>query len=284
MSDFDLDAYCARIGYLGPLEPTLPVLRDLVAHHTAAIAFEALDVLAGRPVALDAAALSAKLIHSRRGGYCFEQSGLFQRALTAIGFRVTGLIARVRRGAPRDAMRPRTHMLLRVDLAGAAPGEAAWLADVGFGGLTPTAPLRLTLGLEQPTPHETYRLIPLGEEALLQARLGPTWEDIYQFGPAAQLPIDYELANWFTATHPASLFRNHVVATRPGPGVRHILSNWTLARRWPDGTADKQRLTGPDAFERALTEVFGLAVTGVEIDAVMATLARVSEGGADPFA
>jgi hypothetical protein len=38
VDNFDLDAYCHRIGYAGPREPTLPVLRSVVAGHATTIA------------------------------------------------------------------------------------------------------------------------------------------------------------------------------------------------------------------------------------------------------
>src|SRR5690606_7025466 len=134
----DLDAYCARIGYDGPREPTLATLRALHALHPAAIAFEALDVMLGRGIDLAPAAVEAKLVHQRRGGYCFEQNGLFQRVLAAMGFEVEALLARVLWRTPADAPpRPRTHMALRVMVEG-----EPWLADVGFGGCVMTAPLR----------------------------------------------------------------------------------------------------------------------------------------------
>src|SRR3546814_20294323 len=43
----DLPRYQARIGYEGPVAPTLDVLNNLQAAHLAAIPFEALDVLTG---------------------------------------------------------------------------------------------------------------------------------------------------------------------------------------------------------------------------------------------
>ena len=64
----DLPRYLARIGYDGPIAPTLEVLRGLQAAHIAAIPFEALDVLTGKGVEVDAASVDAKLIDRRRGG------------------------------------------------------------------------------------------------------------------------------------------------------------------------------------------------------------------------
>jgi N-hydroxyarylamine O-acetyltransferase len=127
MASVDLDAYFRRIGYGGSVAPTLPVLRALIERHTQSIPFESLDVLAGRPVLLDLDSLVDKLIHRRRGGYCFEQNTLFRAVLDSVGFRTTGLIGRVRRNAPREEMRPRTHMMLRVDFPQPEEGHTTWL-------------------------------------------------------------------------------------------------------------------------------------------------------------
>src|SRR5438552_5613549 len=124
---FALDAYLARIGYTGPREPTPAVLEAVHLAHATHIPFENLDIQLGRPILLDLASLQAKLVHGRRGGYCFEQNTLFAAALEQLGFRVTRLAARVRIGATR--LSPRTHMTLKVDV-----DEGSWLADVGFGG------------------------------------------------------------------------------------------------------------------------------------------------------
>src|SRR5437762_664654 len=115
---FDLDAYCDRIGFSGQRSPTLETLRGVHLHHTETIPFENLNPLLGWPVHLDAASLQQKLIHSGRGGYCYEQNLLFRYALETIGFKVTGLAARVMWNMPDDVVPPRTHMLLRIDLEG----------------------------------------------------------------------------------------------------------------------------------------------------------------------
>ena len=83
----DIDGYCARIGYSGPREPTLAVLRAIVAGHTAAIPFENLDVLAKRPIRLALPALREKLVHHLRGGYCYEHNLLLLDVLLALGSR-----------------------------------------------------------------------------------------------------------------------------------------------------------------------------------------------------
>jgi N-hydroxyarylamine O-acetyltransferase len=92
---FDLEADFDRIHYSGEASPTLEVLRQLNIHHAETIPFENLNPLLGRPVLLDVVSLQEKLVHSRRGGYCYEQNHLFRHALENIGFKTTGLAARV---------------------------------------------------------------------------------------------------------------------------------------------------------------------------------------------
>src|ERR1700675_4133760 len=93
LSNNDLSAYFARISYSGPRESTLVTLRGIVGAHATSIPFENLDVLLGRPILLDPGALLDKLVHRRRGGYCFEHNTLLSGVLEALGFAVDGLAA-----------------------------------------------------------------------------------------------------------------------------------------------------------------------------------------------
>ena len=77
----DLAAYFERTGYAGPREPTLDTLSGIVARHVESIPFENLDVLLGRDISLDPAAVEQKLVRQGRGGYCFEQNSLLLHVL-----------------------------------------------------------------------------------------------------------------------------------------------------------------------------------------------------------
>ena len=67
--------------------------------------------------------------------------------------------------------------------------------------------------------------MPLAANLDLEARLGEGWASLYRFSPQEQMAVDYEVANWFTSTHPNSLFVNHLIAARSGPVARYILFN-----------------------------------------------------------
>jgi N-hydroxyarylamine O-acetyltransferase len=277
---FDLDAWLRRIGHDGPRTPVLATLRSVIAAHTGTIPFENIDVLLGQPPKLDLGSLQRKMVTGGRGGYCFELNMLLRAGLTAMGFTVTGLIARVIRGMEADAAGSATHMMLRVDLP-----EGPFLADVGFGNQTPTAPLAMHPGVEQETPHEVLRLWPVGDELTLQAKAGDDWQSIYRLSPHPRLAIDYEVANWFTATHPASPFVSHLIVARPGPnGVRNTLFNGRVTVRWPPAQVERRVLKDESEYVEALSGTFGLTLSIQDVSAVLSALDRKgTRGAAHPF-
>jgi N-hydroxyarylamine O-acetyltransferase len=262
----DLGAYFARIGFQGARAPTLDTLRELHLAHAQTIAFENLNPLLGWRVALDLPSVEEKLVRSGRGGYCFEQNALLGTALRELGFTVTGFAARVLWNASEDAIRPRSHMLMKVDL-----GDESYIADVGFGGLTLTAPLRFVTDVEQTTPHERFRIARLGEDFKLQALIGQTWKTLYRFDLQPQFDVDYELANHYMATHPASHFRSSLIAARPFPGGRYALLNNQLTIHHIDAPSERRVLTSVQEVRQVLESMFGLTLPpAAELDPALA--------------
>lgn len=254
----DLDAYFRRIAYSGPRAPTRDALCAIVAGHTTAIAFENIDALLGRAPLLTPAALQAKLVDQKRGGYCYEQNALLRLALLALGMQVTSLAGWVVwMAAPGAPVRARSHMLLKVALP-AAPDEA-FLVDVGFGGHVLGAPLRFVPGLVQRTPGGTQRIVQDGEVFSLEAELPAGWMPVYRFTPETYRPVDYEPLNWFTATHPGSIFRHNLRLERLTPRLRASLLNDTLTLRPAGGAAQVRRIEAADDLAQVLDEVFDLA-------------------------
>lgn len=250
----DLDAYFQRIGYDGPREPTPSVLNDIVHAHVLTIPFENLDVLLGRTIRLDAASLQKKLVHDHRGGYCFEQNGLLLLVLEAMGFDVAPLSARVKLGYPRGEITPRTHLVVRIEME-----ECSWLADVGVGGLSPTAALRLELNSEQTTPHETRRIVRDGDLTFHQALLAGEWEDVYQMTMEQMPLIDREVANWYTSTNPKSRFKNLLMVAKAAPnGVRLTMLNDEFSVRDASGKATKTPIRKQAEMLDLLAEHFGI--------------------------
>lgn len=250
----DLDAYFARIDYRGPRTASIEALHALTAAHVHAVPFENLDVVLNRGVELEPEPLFRKLVTHRRGGYCFEQNGLFLLVLEAMGFSVRPLSARVRIQRPRDFTPPRTHVFLRVEI-----GDEVWLTDVGVGAASLTGAIRFDSDAEQPTPHETRRLIAENGLRYHQIKYGETWNDVYEFTGETMPMIDRIVGNWFTSTHPNSHFRDRLMAAKALPGGRRAtLLNREFTIRERDGRTEVRTLESPGAMRDVLAEQFGL--------------------------
>jgi N-hydroxyarylamine O-acetyltransferase len=245
----DLDAYVNRIGCRGPFETTIECLAALHTAHLAAIPFENLDVVAGRPILLDLASLQAKLVDRRRGGYCFEQNTLFAAVLRHLGFRVTTLEARVRPPGATHTL-PRTHMVLRVDLP-----QRTVLADVGFGGDGPLEPVDLD-GRVSEQAGTAYRVVEEDPVHALQIRDGDGWRDLYAFTLDEALPIDFEVANHYTSTYPKSPFVTTLTVQLSLPDERRILRGSTLTIR--RGGVESKRDIDDQDLAPLLWKTFGL--------------------------
>ncbi|WP_280150551.1 arylamine N-acetyltransferase [Piscinibacter sp. XHJ-5] len=256
----DLAAYLQRIGWAGPYAPDRETLKRLASLHTAAIPFENLNPLLRMPVPLDLVSLQAKLVAARRGGYCFEHNTLFAGVLRDMGFAVTTLAARVLWGRPEDAITPRSHMLLRVDLP-----EGPFIADVGFGGLTLTGALELKADVPQPTPHERFRLVEHEGVWRMQALVRGEWSSLYRFDLELQHAIDYEVANWYVAANPASHFVHHLMAARALPGRRLALMDRDFAVHALHGDTERRTLQSPDEIAEVLEREFGIAMSDASI-------------------
>lgn len=270
----DLAAYLDRIGYAEPVAPDLPTLRALHAHHVGAIAFENIDPMFRHTPDLSARGLMTKLVHGGRGGYCYEQNGLYLGMLQHIGFEAHGLMGRVRWGSPADNVTPRSHMMIHVTLP-----EGPYLTDAGFGGMTPTGPLKFEADIVQETPHEPFRLLRDGSDWLLQAEVAGTWNDVYRFDLNPQIPIDYKASNYYLANSDDSFFTQGVIAARHVAGQRMALGKHSFTI-YPTGKAP-QRRTLKDAAEicDTLETEFGIRLP--DRDALIARIdAKASSPGA----
>jgi len=264
----DLPAYLRRIGFEGTPRTDMATLRQLVLKQALAIAFENLDAFTGRHVSLVPADVEAKLVGTRRGGWCFEHNLLLGNALRAVGFAVQDLAGRVLWGRDLAYFPARTHRLLRVECEG-----RHYLLDSGFGVLTPTAPLDFSLRDEpQLTPHERFRLRHLEGDLLLEAELRGAggalhWAPLYRFDLHPQWPIDFEAANYQLARDPASQFVAGLRIAQPRIDGRYTLRDREFTWRDKAGHVESRRLDDAGELRSVLREIFGIDegdITGLD--------------------
>jgi len=265
-----LQACLARLG-LPPQPPaatlqTLERLVDAALHH---LPFENLDVLLARPVAIEPEAVFSKVVEGGRGGYCFELNSLFARLLASLGYRISLLVARVRWGMPAEVERTQqSHLLLRIEL-----DEGPYLADVGFGGANPPRPLPLVIGEERPggwriAPHD-------GDELELALHAASGWQALYRFTLQAQHWVDYLPRNWYTSTHPDSVFRKSLRVALSEGGTRLTLLDGQFGWRDAKGNAGQRRILDVDELIEVLRGRFHLRLPPATAEALREPLARL---------
>jgi N-hydroxyarylamine O-acetyltransferase len=247
-----LSAYFDRIGYSGPLDRDLATLDALMRAHAAAVPFENLDVQLGRPISLASQAIFDKLVTRRRGGWCYEQNGLFGRVLAELGFEVRRVAAGVLRTERGDRALG-NHLTLIVTLDG-----RPWLADVGFGG-SQAQPIPLARGEHR---HAPYALA-LSEENDGYWRFTEWAEPDKPFSfdfradPADEALLATRCAELQTSAE-SPFVQNLVVQQRRGE--RHAtLRGRVFSERGADGE-HKQLLESADALVATLRDRFGLDV------------------------
>ena len=248
MTRFDMDSYLSRIGYAGPLRADFETLRGIQLSHLRSVPFENLDIHLGVPIELDIPHLFDKIVNRRRGGYCFEQNTLFACVLREIGFTVTAREARV--GPADGPTRPRSHMTLEVLAEG-----GAYNVDVGFGGDAALQPVALD-GEGHVEFGREYRLVDQGGCRVLQVRRDAAWSDEYVIQPSEPAAIDFEVANWFTSTHPTSIFVRTPTVQLQRPSGQMVLRRRTYTET-KDGVETVRELSDAEIVT-LLSDVVGL--------------------------
>ena len=218
------DDYLSRVGQPSPSEASVDTLRRLHLAHRETFLFENLAIQTGGCISVALPDLERKFIDEGRGGYCFEHNTLFAAALGEAGFSTTTFLGRVRRGPPERWAR--THMVLRVPV-----GDEVWLADVGFGSIGLIEPIPLRDGATAEQGGFTYRLRRDTGLWILSVRDAEGVEtDLYEFSDDPQTPMDVEVANHYTSTHPDSIFRKTLTIQRTARDRRTILRGEVLTR------------------------------------------------------
>lgn len=251
---FDLDTYLERIGFSGGVDVSEETLIRLHHAHYHAIPFENFDVLLGRGIDLDPGAVFDKLVHRKRGGYCFELNGLFLQALQTLGFEARALLARVHlTGTPSG--RGHQLALIRID-------RREWVADVGFGGDNLRAPIPLDLDSPVTMEGRTVRFTNGGDFGIMyQALSEGEWRNLYSFDLGPVFPADIAYGNHYASTSPDTFFTYTRVAARPIPGGSITLLDRTL-KISARGREETQTLPDSPAYLDAVKLHFG-----IELDA-----------------
>ncbi|WP_034725272.1 arylamine N-acetyltransferase family protein [Chryseobacterium sp. JM1] len=254
MENQQLDLYLKRIQAEQPAENIgkLDLLKKLHQLHPKNITFENIETYTGETPSLQLDAVFNKLVTRQRGGYCYEQNSLFKDVLETLGFTMKMHLARVVWGSKDGTGTARSHMMLTTDIDG-----VKYLVDVGFGSMTLTSPIILKSDIEQETPNGLFRLIKTEDFYRLEV-LKDEWLPIYKFSLEEVERSDLEMANWYIATGPGSMFSQFLMITRVDEEARYALFNSTLNIRWNDGRKESSEITELDQLVFTIKTYFNL--------------------------
>ncbi len=250
----NIKAYLERINYHGPLALTAKTLRELQVAHLLAVPFENLSIHAKQPIVLEDDELFAKIVENRRGGFCYEDNGLFAALLRTLGFDVAMLAAEVA-NAEGEFGPSFDHMALMVSL------EQRWLVDVGFGDSF-LEPLLLDERGEQVQGSRAYRILSDGAHLILmQHDRGDEWKAQYRFTLQAYTYADYAEMCRYHQTSPQSHFTKARICSRATEDGRITLSGMRFITTSKNGGRQERTLTSEEEYTAILREQFGIVMT-----------------------
>jgi N-hydroxyarylamine O-acetyltransferase len=246
--DMKLADYLTRIEYRGRVQPDLDCLKAVHRQHLMNIPYENVDVQLRRKLDLDLSRIFEKIVHRRRGGWCYEMNGLLGWALGEIGFeviRMTGAVTRKARGDETLG----NHLVLNVKLDG------SYLADVGLGN-----------GLVEPIPIRPERFVQGHREFRLEILDDGFWR-FHNFAGAIPTDFDFALAPADETllqkscdslqADPESMFRQNLICERLRPDGTHMLLGRALFF-FSEAEPTRTILNSAEELSEALLNVFGL--------------------------
>ncbi|KAM9331094.1 arylamine N-acetyltransferase 2-like [Gastrophryne carolinensis] len=259
----DLKAYFQRIGLpelsRDTFTPSLQALRELHRQHVLSIPFECLSTHIGEKIHLDIPWIFQKIVVRRRGGFCYEQNGLFWWALQELGFQTKILSARVKNVFTGVYGPPLDHMMQAVKLEG-----RQWLCDVAYGAdLIPLLPLEE--GATEKHLYGEYRLCTEGEEWCLYKRKDDLWRDMHKFTLEERKYEDFREMCVYHQTSPRSLLVQKSLCLQQFPRNKLVYIGFKLISMEfleDGGIVKTSRDLTEDEIPDLLRDTFGFVLDG----------------------
>jgi N-hydroxyarylamine O-acetyltransferase len=247
------DAYLQRLEITTDGVADAAGLARLHQAHQLAVPFENLSIHLDEPISLAEEDLVAKIVHGRRGGFCYELNGLFALLLESMGMQVTRLAARVH---GEQGLGPLfDHLALAVR---PADGSGPWLADVGFGSHS-VYPLRLDSRSEQDDPAATFLLADASNGDIDVLKDG---RPQYRLEMRPRSLADFVPTCWWQQTSPLWHFTQGTICSRLTADGRVSIAGRTMIRT-SGGTRSEEQLDTDEALLAAYRDLFGVVLSQV---------------------
>ena len=248
-----LSPYFDHIGYRGDARADFATLRSLLQAHVTSVPFENLNVQLGRRLTTSPEDAFEKIVNGGRGGWCYEQNGLFGWILERIGYDVTRVAAAVMRHERGDvALANHLCLLVRCE-----DSPETYLVDVGFGGSL-WEPILLAAAEHEQQPYRLgLRELPAGEWRFFEDHGGG--EFCYDFAPVAAGEPELAAKCDELQTDPDSSFVLNLVAQIRKPD-RHVALRGRVLSNTTAAGVSSRNLESPRELLQVLEREFGLDV------------------------
>ncbi len=251
---------------IGPSSKIYDQVNQIIQKHLTKMTFNNLYVLLnkGTTLSLDIDDLFEKIVDQKKGGYCFEQNKLLFHMLTEMGLKTRPQLARVLFNKKEDV--PRDHRLTLVTIEG-----QEYLADVGFGPLTPSMLIPVNGSDTTCSNGNIYRVVEIAKDEFhLELLKEDGYFVLYSFDRGSYADSDFKVANYYTNHHPESKFTRELVVSRILPSETFLLYQQTFSR-----IAGKQKaeimITSANQLKSIVSDHFFVNLNDEESEVLFAT-------------
>ena len=252
----DVDRYLRRINYEGTREPNLTLLAALQKQHLLHVPFENLDIHYKTPIELNVPRIFEKVVHNKRGGFCYELNGLFYELLGLLGFKVNMVSARVYNPDKKTISMEFDHLAIiaNIDLID-------YLVDVGFGEFS-FLPLEVKLHAVQHDQRGDFRIEKYDDVCYQVKKLvDGTWLTEYVFSMQSRELSEFKEMCLYHQTSPDSHFTQNKMCSLATEQGRITVSNDRIKIREGELTTEIP-LTNESEFREALEKYFRIRIDG----------------------
>jgi len=238
---------------------SINLIDQMIFEHQTRFTFNNLDILLSKLdiISLEIEDLFDKILIKKRGGYCFEHNKLFYYMLEQLGFEVLPCLARVVYGSDKDV--PQTHRMSIVTIEG-----QDYVADVGFGPYSPMSIIPLS-GQEITTPdHQIFRVTKSDEGLFgLEVQTDKGFFTLYTFTKTKSFESDFELANYYSNTHPNAKFTQKLtISIKNRDDIRFISEGvYSIIN---SGERIDEKMKKPQRLRELLSQSFNIEIESQE--------------------
>ncbi|OIQ19550.1 MAG: hypothetical protein BM556_03435 [Bacteriovorax sp. MedPE-SWde] len=226
-------------------------------------------------LSLDIDDIYKKIVIDKNGGYCFEHNKLIYEVFKTIGVEAKSFLGRVVYGDEnQDASR--THRLTILNIE-----SSEYLVDVGFGAYTPMCLVPLSGEVVVDPSGSSYRVVKKTKDKYqLETLRTKGYFVLYTFDKYEYQESDYDLANYYTNTHPDSKFVNQLIMSRKNKDETLLINNLLYSRISAAGRINLE-INDSEHLKNVMSENFNMNLSTKEADTIEALCRRAIENSLD---